>query len=210
MSKTALAAALAVLPAAPDAAASHLVRVAVVGADGRSAELRIEGAIRRDFYPLRYRVAHPRGPYLLVYPLLDVARLPAARHAYYPRTRVLCPGVAPPSGLCPRVSDALRKRLADLRLKPHDRPPTRIVGVMIRGRPFNANSALARAFELAFARSDRARRAWYPRRCAHVFVASWRGPQPRPRRFCLARRGLYAGARVYPIPHGLYEVAASF
>ena len=167
------------------------------------------GALRLDFYPMRYTLAHPRGRFLLVYPLSDVAQLPTATHAYYPRTAVLCPSIAPPSGLCPRTSRALRSRLAALRLRTFGRRPAQLVRLLPSDRRSRDQSNLARAFELAFARTYLARPAFYPRRCAHPYRAEWKGPNAGPRRFCLGRLGLYARARIFPIPPGLYEVATA-
>src|SRR3712207_8890498 len=97
-------------------AAAAVVALAVVGGAGHSAELRVDAELRRDFYPMRYELGHPRGGFVLVYPLVNVARLPAGRHAYYPRTGVLCNVVAPPTARCTRVSRTLRERVAALRL----------------------------------------------------------------------------------------------
>lgn len=198
------------LAASTSAEAKEIMRIAVVGADGRSAELAVKGAIRRDFYPRRYRLAHPRGPHLLVYTLLDVGALPSAVHGYYPSVRVLCPSVARPGALCPAVSAVLARRLASLRLTPFARRPTTIVWLARGSRPIRAPSHLSRAFELAFGRTRAARAAHYPRQCAHAYSAVWRGPGSRPRRFCLGRLGLYARGRIYPTPPGLYEIATAF
>lgn len=191
--------AVLVLLAPPDATAKEFAVVVIVGDDGRSITRRSEPTALDQLFdgPTTDEV---RGGYVRVYRLGPTGHV-GLPGRFYPATGALCvswdQAAAPRSCHKPRTALGL-VRPGDLALF-RRAGPTLAVLASPGVRP-RIVTQLRVAFEFAFDRSHLARRAPRPGRCL-PFSATWRGTRAgaRSRRFCLSRRGVYAGGLLYPL-----------
>ena len=197
-----LALGVAGLLAAAPASAKEFASIAVVGADGRSTEIR---AAERVIYGLlggRAR-AQPRGGYVRIYPLGTTGHV-GVPGRFYPTTGAVCLSwnqAARPRS-CGRPSaksvSRLLTRTRGLQLfRGSGATLARLRSADVRATAF---TQLRVAFELAFDRSRLARRTSRPTHCLR-FSGSWRGrgAATRPRQFCLAESGVWASGLLYPL-----------
>lgn len=192
---------LAALVLAAPARGKEFASLVVVGADGRSLQLRPPPAVLDSLFSARAG-ARPEGSYLRLYPLDPTGHV-GIPGRFYPGTGAVCLSwnqAAAPRG-CRRLEGQLRAELgraqAFRRFRGAGTTLAELAGLLV---PRNVASQLRVAVELAFDRSLLARPAPPLRRCFR-FLARWRGSaaKSRPRDFCLSPRRVYAGGILHPL-----------
>ena len=184
----------------PSAGAKGIGHAIFVGADGRAVDVGGGDMLMRAGKAAGF----PRqGGYLLVYPFLR-SELPVGTGRYYPATRIACFSVfrVSVSLPCYHAAPYLPAHLGRAAALPRfTKAPTRIVHLVRNGVTQALNPTAAPTFELAFARWRVAQEATAPEACSLSYVAHWAGPEAasRPTAFCLAREGVYAGGKLYPV-----------
>ena len=184
----------------PSAGAKGIGHAIFVGADGRAVDVGGGDMLMRAGKAAGF----PRqGGYLLVYPFLR-SELPVGTGRYYPATRIACFSVfrVSVSLPCYHAAPYLPAHLGRAAALPRfTKAPTRIVHLVRNGVTQALNPTAAPTFELAFARWRVAQEATAPEACPLSYVAHWAGPEAasRPTAFCLAREGVYAGGKLYPV-----------
>jgi hypothetical protein len=188
----------------PAASAKAVRAVVVVGAGGKSVEIRST----RSFYDTLMAgtgAARASGGYVLVYPLLDIGA--AAQPArFYPATRAYCASwtlALPKSKVCARLDRRTARPLMAVPLR-HGAPPTaEIVDARTGGRTtLNVEVML----QLAFVRSGAIRAGPRTSDCALDYTATWHHATF-PRSFCLGPRGVWADGMLRPLDPSVYEFA---
>jgi hypothetical protein len=192
-------AALIAVAAAPVSHAKEFTSISVVGADGRSNNIRASSGTIDGLFGGLIR-ARPSGGYVRVYPLGPTGHV-GIPGRFFPATGAVCLdwNQAAPRRECWRPSRALRPillRASNLRLF-HGAGPTlgRLTSTKVAAPVL---TQLRVAFELGFDRWRLARQALRPTRCLQ-FSGAWRGSRShaRPRQFCLSERGVYASGMLY-------------
>jgi hypothetical protein len=201
----ALASALA-LPSS--AAAKDFRTIALVGPRGDSLSIPARDALIGSFFNPGRRV-RPRGGYALLY-VLGRDEFPGIPGRYYPAVRAACFGWAE-IGVrrdCRRVNPTLAHLLRPAAALSRFHAAPTVVRLFHGRRSVAVIANVAVAVELALGRSLRARPAARPRSCI-VLRARWRGPsaRARPRSLCLARAGVWARGRLYPLGPGVWSWA---
>jgi hypothetical protein len=191
---------LLALLAAPNAVAKEFASLAIVGADGGSITIRPQPKMLDQLFdgPTTRNVS---GAYVRVYPLGPTGHV-GVPGRFYPATGALClswnQAAAPRH--CHKPPMPLRRLISVGDLARFSRVgPT--LAELESSRVAPAVVAQLRvAFELAFDRSRLSRSAPTPTRCL-PFSGKWRGTEvgARSRRFCISRRGVYAGGLLYPL-----------
>ena len=190
------------------AAAKDFRTIALVGARGDSLSLPARDAvIERLFDSGTYasRRVRPRGGYVLLY-LLGRDEFPGIPGRYYPAVRAACFGWREIEVRrdCRRVNRTLVRLLRPAAALSRFRTAPTVVRLFHGRRDLAANVAVG--VELALGRSLRARPAARPSSCVEL-RARWRGPsaRSRPRSLCLARAGVWARGRLYPLGPGVWS-----
>ena len=206
------------LGSAGPASAKEFRVLVVVGAAGDSIELTrprdladslFDGANRLN-RGHRFGVVGARGSYVRLYPLAAGGHV-GVPGRFYPATGAVClswdqgrqakPCQRPNPTLF-RALSASSRRLVHFR--GHSVVLVRLVNPRLSER---LRDQLRVAIELALDRSRRAVRTRQPARCIEFRVA-WRGDGGlRPRRLCLARGGVYAAGRLYPLGPAPWDLA---
>jgi hypothetical protein len=198
--RTALAAVVLALAAAPAAQAKELTSVLVVGPRGEALvePYRIvQGPLAR----LRL-VAPPAEPYALVFPLMR--GVPARPGRWFPNAGVICSGwrsgVEAGCASAPTLRGSLGSGVATGLFRSE---PVRLLSLRRRGVALLPYGNEAWAVKLALL--QRGAHAAAPAGCVR-FTARW-SAQGLPSSFCVSSAGgLYASGRVYPLP----PVSAAF
>ena len=190
----------------------------VVGAAGDSIDLTRPHDLADSLFdgPHRLNRGHSfgvgvaRGSYVRLYPLAAGGHV-GVPGRFYPATGAVCLSwdqrtQAKP---CQRPNPTLRRALrAAARRLAHFRGRSVALARLVNPRlSERLRDQLRVAIELALDRSRRAVRATQPARCIE-FRVTWRGDGGRrPRGLCLARGGVYAAGRLYPLGPAPWDLA---
>jgi hypothetical protein len=197
---------------ASGAQAKEFVSLVVVGADGRSVELRSSPAVIDQLFAPSAR-AVIAGGYVRLYPLGATGHV-GIPGRFYPAARAVC--LAWDQSLPPRDCRlaegpllALLER-AEALLPFRGAAPSTIAQAESPSVPSVVANQLRVAFELAFDRSRLARRTGPTTSCRR-FVVRWRGPHSssRPRSFCLSPEGVRTGRLLYPLGPEPWRLAST-
>jgi hypothetical protein len=194
---------------ASSAQAKEFASLVVVGSDGNSLDLRSDPRVIDQLFSSTDRVAIA-GDYVRLYPLGPTGHV-GVPGRFYPATAAVCLGwdqSLPPRD-CRRAEGDLLALLGQGRaLVPFRGAPTTVALAESQSVPPVVAHQLGVAFELAFDRSQLARRVGPTTSCRR-FVVSWRGPQrsARPRSFCLSPDGVRARRLLYPLGPEPWQLA---
>lgn len=184
---------------------------ALVGADGRTAIVRLNVDLFRGYGDMTKRVPPGNLPYLLLYPI-QKSGMAYAEMQYYPSAGLACGLLASDADsrlrsrgavACSAVRGALAKRLrrASAPLARFAEAPTRITALRRGNRQLWMPSGVATTIQYALARTAESRAALVRPSCAQVYEARWSGAAaPRkPAELCITDLGLWADGRLYPL-----------
>ena len=204
-----LLASLSALALPATAAAKDFRAIALVGARGDSLSLPALDALIGTFFDSGSRPVRPRGGYVLLY-LLGGDEFPGIPGRWYPAVRAACFGwrqIGVRRG-CRPVNRTLARLLRPAASLSRFRVAPTVVRLFHGRRNLDRMANVAVGVELALGRSLRARPAARPRSCV-ALRARWHGPaaRSRPRSLCLARAGVWARGRLYPLGPGVWSFA---
>jgi hypothetical protein len=187
--------------------AKGFTRVVLVGSDGRSVEVRAKESAIDGLLSRRGSVDESQGGYVRLF-FVGAGDFPANPARYYPDGRCVALDWPAYETSCRRIDAALMPllrpvhALARFRMRPTVLRRLMYLGTSFRPRRFTAS--LKSPVELALIRAGRT--VPKPRNC-YGFAGRWQGPgaDDRPGRFFLCRQGVYAGSRLHPLGHGVWE-----
>lgn len=183
----------------PGAAAKPVSSLFLIGARGRSAELRPGAVVYRNLTSSWGALVSGQGGYLLVYPVLGHGAS-GKPGRYHPATGAYCSSWTLDARFCYRVADrATRRAIAARHLPVLRAEPTVATEVVDARTALPVKQEIKAIFELAFARRSLA--SAMPVDCSLEFTARWSGGTGanRPASFCLSPTGAWAGGKLYPL-----------